>query len=1286
MTSNLPFIDQSFTIYKYEAFSYTWSNGGNALSVSVPTNIPVAFVSNNITNVVFSSSNYTGATSASEILTITDTVTNAVSRNTVTIGAGRFVDSTGAGMTGQVFNLYKNEPFTPISFVGPFSLSNPVISSPALPPGIIFAQSSSNAYDISGNIYPSIQVPSRKYQVIGRDVTNISRIVTSEVFIAVNAERIRLNTVGGTIISNMTTDIPISSVTTTAAYPYYPWSGANLRYTWNALPDGIVFTDSSGNPQTSGFLPSESNSTIILSGTPTVAAAKSFASAGISNYSVSLNALRLAPSPNITNNVPFTFAFSETVLFDDVTIPTQYVSNTIATSNVLFRARTYFGSNAPITSLFSPDLRSDLSINFNYALQVADLCGTPSNTPSVNFTLRAINSNGVTRDLNATVPISNDSVSFDYGVTIPVDTSFNFIISRPLDFPKTGYYTSPINFKATAASGRAVTYSDAGFNNNGITLSDASNNIVTLTGLPNVSNTTLTTATITAATSGTGSVSASTTIKYKVLNDTFTFTPIPSSNLQFVQNRSITPFQVSATTLSGRNVSSYSATGLPNDLTISSTGIVSGLLDVSTDGSFIVIATTGYASGTSNISYTVIADSILFVTPQPSYTLIPGEPVSIPIVGVTYSGATVSNFAFSGFVPSLGLSIGSVTGTISGNLSTGIPPEDLLPISSNFSVTAQAGFLDSSTNVTLVTTNPLVYRSYLGNNENSQGILFASDTSSYTLWNTLDTPNFSYITDFKVKNDTVDSNTYLFACSNDIIRSTTGVDFYRNEIGILTLDNNSKQRYSIYQLLKDLCDSFTWYGIGSITNSLTSNVTPIVLKSIDDGISWDLSGANPIVNDKGSNAILPRNQVSYGSNYYSLNGLAFSYKDDIFMAGGGKNTGSFQEADRVLVRQFIGEPYWLNAQFLSNDIEFSYIGEVSKIEVAHPTTWVLSGSGLYETYRSSFTWDIDAPTIFYSTDTGITWNAALGDTPNYIAYDVVYGSNSWLAYGLKRTFVDDVGDYCYFPELKFSLDGSNWSNVNTFSNSMFSNDIVPSFPIGIGPMHYDGSNWNVIIQRKALISGDTPIREVYTHNNISDLSGNWSLITEPIMGGFSSSSILPLVGFPKSRYVRIGTPTTLNMSFPLSTTGGPVITSPIATSYLFYQYLAIQPIVLASTDFPVYFFVTSADLPAGLTYNPVTFTISGTPTQVGRDTVTIYAKNAANKVTILILDITTIIPRIIHPQSNASSYTSLLRQYTVVNAAQNAVNNRTLPSTETSLGEFMAPPPPDLVKDKICGC
>jgi len=106
----------------------------------------------------------------------------------------------------------------------------------------------------------------------------------------------------------------------------------------------------------------------------------------------------------------------------------------------------------------------------------------------------------------------------------------------------------------------------------------------------------------------------------------------------------------------------------------------------------------------------------------------------------------------------------------------------------------------------------------------------------------------------------------------------------------------------------------------------------------------------------------------------------------------------------------------------------------------------------------------------------------------------------------------------------------------------------------------------------------------------------------------------------------------------------------------------------------IYFFVTTATLPPGLTFNPVTNVLSGKPAQNGVFVSRFYVKDD-NGVTVVDYVFTVNVPRIIRRQDGAGAYTSLLKQYTEVLAAQSARDSRALPSQEARLGEFMSPVP-----------
>lgn len=156
------------------------------------------------------------------------------------------------------------------------------------------------------------------------------------------------------------------------------------------------------------------------------------------------------------------------------------------------------------------------------------------------------------------------------------------------------------------------------------------------------------------------------------------------------------------------------------------------------------------------------------------------------------------------------------------------------------------------------------------------------------------------------------------------------------------------------------------------------------------------------------------------------------------------------------------------------------------------------------------------------------------------------------------------------------------------------------------------------------------------------------------------------------------------LSFGRSIVGGPTITSPGVRSVLAYQYAPITSLSFAASGTGrVYFFLDTNTLPRGLSWNPITQTLSGTPVELGTFDVTVYARDdVATTVFTITFDIQ--IPRVVRTQIGAGAYTSLVRQYTEVNAAQNARDRRVFPTQERALGEFMAPDAPSVVTPDTC--
>ena len=1234
--------NNALTTFVYEPFSYTISNpapGTYTLTTSNSPGIPSGYITNNGTEVVFSTLSNTMAPTGNlpNVFTVTalDASLNivAVSSNNVSVEAGRFRDLSGNGYTGRSFSFFKNEPIAPIPLIAPFAIATPT-SVPTLPPGLAFVSNASNQYSIAGT--PIVTVPQSNYLFIGKGIgSNLGKIVTaSQVGISVSNERLLLNLSGSPVVSPMTVGTPISQRVITAAFPPYP-SGGALRYTWSGLPDGIVITDICGNTQPGMFMPTDASYSLVLKGTPTLAAANAFRDAGVTSNVVTITATRTAPLPQISNSATFVFAFGETVLFDTTNVPRLYVSSTLDASAISFRAQTYFGSGSAISNIFSPDLRSDLSLNFVPSQGRAYLTGTPQFPTGTNtYTIRAINSNAISRDLPTSITVSNDVITF-----VPVtDICYNFVISRPSSLALAGYYPSNIQFRATAASGNAVTYNGDDLDGTGLQLTP-SNGIATITGTP----TTVTPLKNVRITASNGLTSAFVDISLAVLDDVFTFTDI--SSLQFIQNRVISPIQLSVSTLSERSVVSFTSSNLPNGLSLSTTGRITGTPLGDTSGNFDVVATTGYSSGTKNYTYSLTPDSILFALNQLVYTYPAGNNVDIPIKALAYSGNTVSNYAFSNFAQSYGLSIDSSSGLISGPLSDSIPPNPILPVLSNFAVTGNSGLLTGNLPATLQTANPVVYRSFLlsyaYSNSSIKTFVYPIDGGQRGAFDLISDDKQSL--DFQVKNISVDSNICMATIpeTGRILRSSNGVNFS-------FLDLNRAAFIPKTSYLANKTGTNTWWVSGY--DVITS--TAFIIKSVDDGATWDVSGRVNIPGLYARNlnglAIGAPTDIAY------VLGLPLRYKDGTLVTSGllsglrSTNDGS----------------NWSSISIFSS--------ETANMTLEDSNTWVAVGSDDYFTISNQQTYTSPTRTIKYSTDQGQTWTGGF-NTFNFFGYEVAYGCNTWVATGASYSNVPDPG---YFYEVKYSTDGVTWSNVDLSTNYLFGSPAsrpVPQIPLG--SLMFDGSNFNIVVYRET--SPNSFITEIYKHDILSSLASNWTVSSIPNPTPEFSNVAYPKITPPI--YVRTGTPTLATFSFNALPPGGPVFTSPTQSSFIFYQYATIQPIQFSATGTgTVYYFVDTNEVPRGLSFDPVTGILSGRSVQFGPDRFSVYAKDDIG-VTRLDITTNTILPSIVRQQTSAGAWTSLVRQYTVVNAAQNSVNGKTLPATEPLLGEFTRPEPPDSV-------
>jgi hypothetical protein len=1255
MTTELPFGSNTIQTYLYESFSYTISNPfwpSYSLTISTTPGLPQSYLSGGDDYVYFETTSNL-LNNGTEYFTLTAQDASGIvgtSSNTVIVNAGRFRDSNGNAFTGG-FTFYKNEPITPVGFLAPFAITTPT-ATPALPPGLSFVSNASNLYSLSGT--PTVTYPQSNILFIGRGTgSNAGKILTSTLPISVSNERVRLDLSGAPVVSGMTVGTAITPRTFTARYPPYP-SGGVLRYTWPSLPDGIVATDASGVVRTSPFSPSDPSNTVIFRGTPTITAANAFRDAGITSNTIPVTATRTAPTPQISNALSLVFAFGETVLFDTPSVPTLY-DGVAVPANVSFRAQTYFGSGSAIATIFSPDLRSDLSINFVSAQSRGYLTGTPSGSGTATYTIRAINSNNVSRDLAVPISVITDTVSFLDPT--PIDVCYNYILSRPAIQDLSGYYPSPVQFKAAAASGFPITFSTTDLTGTGLTLSNVSANTVQLVGIPDTVVTPERRVRVTASAVGTPAT-AFRDISLAILNDVITFSEPTATQLSFIQNRAITPIQLTASTLSGRSVISFTSTTMPAGLSLSTTGLITGTPSAASGTSFTVIASTGYMSQSKTYTYTLTPDSVIFLVPQTSYTYSPSASVSIDIDGLTYSGKALSNYAFSGFSPSYGLSINSTSGVITGTLPSGLPPSDLLPPEAiSYSITANAGALNGSLPATFSVSNIIVNRAFLlADNIDGGGNakLYTNDDESYSTW----TERATGGTNLSLKNTSVDSNVYLLATGTSIYyRSLNGVTWSSN---FLTTSFSSEFD-TAYQFL--YTSNSTWYAAGTtlVTYASLELVTLAFYASANDGASWT---------QKGILAVSPRRSAAANNSYTSY-GIASGSNSGVVLLGGQENNSSEYFLNRTLIQRSTDE-----GETWSNVTSGSFTKEVANFELAGPK-WIATGSSYYNSGQNYDYFTEVTDTIKWSGDEGQTWSNATGaGVFNVAGRDVVYdGSGRWLASGLNSS--GDAFTYV-ITALSYSTAGDVWYPITLPDVTFTEFDANNGMPLPeIGSIWTDDTNWYVLVKSQS--SGLGYPTKILQHSLTGDLTTGWT-VKAGTPTPFNGESGRRVHGF-KSNYVRTGTPTTITLGFNALPPNGPTVTAPVQRTYTFYQYMAISPITIAASGTgTIYYFADADSLPVGVTFDPITATLSGTPVVLGEKSFIIYVKDN-NGVTRVTITTNTIIPRIIRQQTSAGAWTSLVRQYTVVNAAQNSVDGKVLP--DAPLGEFMRPPPGDSISATI---
>lgn len=1312
MSTVLPFGSNTISTFLYEAFSYTISNpapGTYTLTTSNTPGIPPGYVTNNGSNVVFAASS-NGMGIGTEVFTITakdlSLNTVAVSSNTVTIGAGRFTDPSGNSYVGSNYTFYKNEPITPVRLVAPFDIATPT-TVPALPPGLGYSTVSGSTYDIAGT--PLVTVPQSNYLFIGKGTgTNLGKIVTSQFQLSVGNERVVLNLSGTPIVSPMTVGTAITPRVLTARYPPYP-SGGTLRYSWPGLPDGIVATDLSGTIQVGTvFTPSDASATLIISGTPTITAANNFRDANIASTTVPFAATRTNPLPQISNSQAITFGFGESVLFDTTVVPPLYTGVTLDPSATFYRAQTYFGSGSAISNIFSPNLRSDLSLNFVAGTGKAYLTGTPgASTGTASYTIRAINSNAVSRDLSSSITVAADTVSFVSPPTPAVDVCYNFVLSRPISLDISGYYPTPIQFQATDAAGKPITFSAPALSGTGISLSNVSANVVQLVGIPDTV-TPLTTVALTASAVGTPAT-ASQNFKLAVLDDVITVSDVSASALAWVQNRAIAPIQLSSTTLSGRSVLSYISSNLPLGISMTTTGLLTGTPTEFTIGTaaFTVTASTGFTSQNKTFNYTVVKDNIITVLRGTTATV---DTVfsNIAFDVITYSGIEgqfSNNVDLNGGIQPKQRTTATVAVTPPNLLSGDFSTVPVLAPEYRFYLLSRAGDFGASTLIRVVSSGGPTFRHVLLQ-KNSETLPNTSLVPAGPLplinigVSTTTSPVYSFQSNTSYLDEPGPSN-WTKTFSNTTF-SGTGYDMARSSNVYVMVAGSNIFRSTDY--------GETWSNIPS------SNIQPV------SGVYGPRYSGNVLDDPPSPAQRLRIPNPTFGaiacdgsSNWWALGFGTYDYQIPIPEGEVGAIVTAWLPS--TLVRYSTDNGVTWTDILISGTTPLPPPNPYFLTFVGPTNPWQQSNKLHYNQGRLFYTgWEYNDPQIpgssFFYADTSdlYTWTRPLG------------GAASIIGLGFSNSTVLAAGASNNVAALKLSTDnGTTWSDVcgnplegelSSYSTLTGYSDVFQKYGYWfLGGKQNNGrvlsitsnlssssnTNWSGFRftgSGNVQATAENGITWIHAASSNALASTSWTG-TNAIgpTAGVTTSGLSNVIE-QKRLFAEVIPSSSSNQSLTIFIpydASGIVFTSPTQTQYTNWQYTAIPTInMVASNPAPgSYMYYYASGLPRGLQLNldvsGIVASITGTSSQYSDayQNVILYAAlnpgSGGGGVASLPISMRTVLPTVQKQQTSAGAWTSYVRQYTVVNAAQNSVNGRALPATEPPLGEFTRPEPPDSV-------
>ena len=1217
-------------LYKYEEFTYAFAVVGLGTTLTLRYSRSSVQLAPYIKVLDDGSIEFTGTPPASYSSTFVLAIdlmngTSVVSSldYPVTISAGRikFLPA-----SPYALNQYENISNTFGSNIAWESSNAPdsIVSIPTLPYGLSFSSTA-----ITG--IPQTQQAQRNYQIIGSNSTNGS-ISTANIAISVGVPVVRISPASASFAGLGIGSTP--TTTFTALVPATIYS-SSFVYTWSpSLPAGLVFTDIDGNilPNLPYYPPtSDAAKTIKLAGTPTMTDAAGFPSSGLVTVTLS-GIYKDATNVQTIGTATLALQFAETVLMTANVSSSLYVGKLLGSNDVTFTAASYFPRTSPINSFVISDLPPGLSLASSTSNWY--LTGTPTSAGTTAGTITAVNSNSITNTIPYTIVINPDIVTF---TSFPTDATITCLVSLQLST------FGGFQLAAAATSGSVVTYTSS------IDLSQYGLSLNPTTGLFSGTPTaTLTTTTI--VFTATDALGASTTLTrlLVILPDIFTwpgdlpyyYTPkYPTYAPAYFQNRLVTPYQIVVRTQSGRAIQSFSSTNMPAGLTLSPSGLITGTPTVSTGGTFTVTATTGYQApptASKTFTYTVIADNLLMVQVN-GVDPISNAVFNAPFITIPYSTGTSVNpvYSFTTYPLQYPAPVFTVSqsGVLTGDF-TGVPaPYSLY----NAGITATYGGITNTTNVVISISNaptPFLVAGYW--NISGNGLIVTTAPSYVFNASTSGTP--------VIANQTW--TTSLTATDTNVVGRPAYPDIATNGSGLVAVTPSN-----VYDgAYNSTTNSVNW------TASISSFTEIFGCVISDGGSNWVIvakTGTAVVSYERSGNAgawTRRINSTGFITNPSSMTTtrVTLGYVNGYYVYGQYAASGAYCN---VLYRTVTGTAWRFPATPPALD-------EVYRFATSN-TTIVAVGYGTSPSYNP----------MSYSTSL-TTWAsptlpAWLSTTASTYVYDIAYGGGMWVMVGMAAS----VGSF-----IAYSPDLSNWVQY------------IPTTPSGVQSLAtwswvsltFNGNAWT--------IAGTYYTTGPYYHSGILTLdAGQWPNQTSKV----AVDTMVPS-GYlnPVSRIVATAFSNTSSFSGTVSSSVGPLtFTQPTQSAFTLYRYVPYDITVQATgaSGFKYYY---AFGVPVGFQFTPestgTTASIAGISPSNGNATVTLYAKTASSAASATQIQLNTVIPFFVNPQSGAGAYTAIVREHVDADAAQNARDNRTFPQVDSLAGPFMAPRAPDVVTQSNC--